>query len=145
MPRKNRAICFRKNTALVGFGVAIAEDGFATLKGTAAFPSRSTARRSIYLLVSSWSGVSTAIGLPTRLIEPVGIACGSDFGDRLVGLVRDAFTVVGKQPRQMVVALASLAFSRSHHSVLVKRGSGVSFNGGEAATWCKALWRDAVM
>jgi hypothetical protein len=36
-------------------------------------------------------------------------------------------TTAGAQPRQIMVALASLAFSRIHHSVLVNRSSGVSF------------------
>jgi hypothetical protein len=95
-----------------------------------------------------WSSVSTTIDRSAGFVEVLGSACSSDFEDRNADLGRDAFAIVeGRQPRQMIIALPSLAFSRIHHSVLVGRGSGASSFGtlGRTATWWEGLWCDSVM
>jgi hypothetical protein len=95
-----------------------------------------------------WSCVSTTIDRSAGFVEVLASAGGSDFEDRTAGLGRDAFAIVeGRQPRQMIIALPSLAFSRIHHSVLVGRGSGASSFGslGRTATWWEGLWCDSVM
>jgi hypothetical protein len=55
------------------------------------------------------------------------------FADNPPGLSGEtAATGEGKHPRQIVIALPSLAFSSSHHAVLLIRGSGTfSFVGLE--------------
>src|SRR5436190_24340679 len=85
--------------------------------------------------------VSIPLDPPAGVVE-VPAARMSGFEDRTAGLGRDVFAVVtGKQPRQMMMALPSRAFSRSHHSGLVNRGSVVApvGNGGRTAAWSSAL------
>jgi hypothetical protein len=65
-------------------------------------------------------------------IAVVGSGFGS--GEMAVSAELGKATGAGKQPLQISVTLASLAFSRFHHSGLVKRGSGPSSWGGAERT-----------